>query len=335
MTRREEMTTVLSHLAPLFALARKGVAEVVVSGVSYFKWEGQASSGGDTNVMIVARSLLKPWQFLAADVLPEGREPEPFWALGLASHSGQAIHRASLLQLAEAAGASEDDLFCPRCYPMDSGESWLMQSAHQKPSRWFHPCAGKHLVAIAACKKHGFPVQGYWDVDHPLQKRLAFLIGQQLGEKPLWMTDSCGMPTLATTARAQLLFWERLAISSDPKVETLRRLWAREGRLVGGAGRLDSDLMELGGGRILAKEGADGLLALVALPNHGQPAATVFIKLGSGYNATHLALALWALLSKVEDLPVAFEPVVDYLKARLEKWVPADQELILPVGHGH
>jgi L-asparaginase II len=330
MTRRDDMTTVLSHLMPLFALARKGVAEVVVSGVSYFKREGQLAQGGDTNVMIVARSLLKPWQFLAADIADSGVALEPFWALGLASHSGQAPHMAALQKLAEAAQASEEDLFCPRGYPLDSAEAWLMQSAHLKPSRWHHPCAGKHLLAIAACRRHGFPIEKYWDVDHPLQKRLAFLIGQQLGERPLWMTDSCGMPTLAATARAQIQMWERLSQSTDEKVAVLRNLWMSQGRLIGGAGRLDSDLMEVSPGQILAKEGADGLLAMVALPEKGQPGATVFIKLGSGYNATHLALALWALLSKVSDLPAAFLPVVDYLKARLEKWVPADQELVLP-----
>jgi L-asparaginase II len=330
MTRRDDMTTVLSHLTPLFALARKGVAEVVVTGVSYFKREGEPVQGGDGNVMVVARSLLKPWQFLAADVAMGDPREEPFWALGLASHSGQPEHLDAMQRLARVANATEDDLFCPRGYPLDTAEAWLMRSKNLHPARWHHPCAGKHLLAIAACRQHGFPVQGYWDPDHPLQKRLAFLLGQQLGEKPLWMTDSCGMPTLATTARAQLNLWERLAISQDENVIAMRRLWSSHPRLVGGVGRLDSDLMEVAAGRILAKEGADGLLALVALPTANESAATVFIKLGTGYNATYLALALWALLSKTRDLPSAFMPVVDFLKARLEKWIPADQELILP-----
>lgn len=330
MTRRDDMTTVLSHLTPLFALARKGVAEVVVTGVSYFKRERESIQGGDGNVMVVARSLLKPWQFLAADVARGDPSEESFWALGLASHSGQSHHLEAMKKLAAAANATEDDLFCPRGYPMDTAEAWFMRSRELHPARWHHPCAGKHLLAIAACRQHGFPVHGYWDPDHPLQKRLAFLLGQQLGEKPLWMTDSCGMPTLATTARAQLNLWERLATTQDRSVVAMRQLWSSYPHLVGGTGRLDTDLMEVASGRILAKEGADGLLALVALPFDAEPAATVFIKLGTGYNATYLALALWALLSKTRDLPSAFLPVVDFLKARLEKWIPADQELVLP-----
>ena len=70
---RTDIATVLTSSTPLFALARRGVAEVVIAGVSYLKIEGQKLGGPahlsvDGSVMLIARSLLKPWQFLAADV---------------------------------------------------------------------------------------------------------------------------------------------------------------------------------------------------------------------------------------------------------------------------
>jgi hypothetical protein len=92
--------------------------------------------------------------------------------------------------------------------------------------------------------------------------------------------------------------------------------------------------MEVTKGKVIAKEGADGLLAVVALPDAGHPAATCLIKLASGYSATYLALALWSLLSRVQDLPPAFRTVVEYLRSRLERWVPGDQELVLPPFEG-
>src|SRR5262249_8981226 len=127
-----------------------------------------------------------------------------------------------------------------------------------------------------------------------------------------------------------LNLWERFATGDDPKLCQLRQLWINNIRLVGGYGRLESDLMEVTKGRVIAKEGADGLLMLVALPEHGHPAATCFIKLASGYSPTYLALALWSILSRVGDLPPAFQLVVEYLRSRQEKWVPGDQELVLP-----
>jgi len=326
LSLRTDITTLISDQTPLFALARKGVAEVVVGGVSYFKAEGEKLTGSDPNVVLIARSLLKPWQFLAADVAGD----EPYWALGLASHSGQPHHMEQLRKLGEVAGAGEDELFCPRGFPLDPGISSVMQNSGIQPSRLHHPCAGKHLVQLAACRRYDYPLERYWNMEHPVQKRLASLIGQVVGEKPIWMTDSCGLPTIAVTARALVNMWERLALSDDPKTRQLRRLWTANTRLVGGYGRLDSDLMEVTQGRVLAKEGADGLLVLVSLPDNGQPVATCLIKLASGYSSTYLALALWSILSRSPGLPPVFATIVDYLRSRLERWVPGDQELVLP-----
>lgn len=323
---RTDIKTVVSELTPLFALARRGVAEVVITGVSYFKTESGPILGSDPSVTMIARSLLKPWQFLACDTIG----PEPYWALGLSSHSGQPHHMDELHHLSQLARAGEDELFCPRGYPLDPGVSSMMQNAGIKPSRMHHPCAGKHLLMLAACRKHDFDVARYWDPDHPIQKKVHSLIGQYIQEKPIWMTDSCGLPTMAVTARGMIGMWERLVTSDDPKVQKMKSLWTENIRLVGGYGRLESDLMEAGKGRLIAKEGADGLLMVVSQREGSHPAATCFIKLASGYSTTYLALALWSILSRTPDLPPAFRAITDYLKSRLEKWVPGDQELVLP-----
>jgi L-asparaginase II len=205
-----------------------------------------------------------------------------------------------------------------------------MQNGGIRPSRMHHPCSGKHLVHLAACRRHDYPPGGYWNSEHPIQKKLSSILGQQLGEKPIWMTDSCGLPTLATSAKAHINMWERLALADDPKTRRLKEIWTDNIRLVGGYGRLESDLMEVAKGRVIAKEGADGLLVVSALPVGGDPAATVLIKLASGYSVTYLALALWSILSSAPELPPTFVVLRDYLRSRLEKWVPGDQELVLP-----
>ena len=326
-----EIPTILNDARPLFALSRKGVAEVVISGVSYVKVEGDKIQGENPGVVLISRSLLKPWQFLAVDMPPEDvTSPEPFWALGLASHSGQAHHMEQLKKLGEIARAGEDELFCPRHFPLDPGVASVMQNSGIQPTRMHHPCSGKHLLHLAACRAHGFSIERYWDVEHPLQKKLAAVIGREVTERPLWMTDSCGLPTVALPIKTHLGMWERLATSDDPKVARLRRIWTSNARLIGGYGRFESDLMEVMKGRVIAKEGADGLLAVLALPEAGEPAAVCLIKLASGYSSTYLALALWSTLSGAKDLPRAFRDVQEYLRSRLEKWVPGDQELSLP-----
>jgi L-asparaginase II len=321
-----DVRSVLDCATPLFVLTRRDVPEVVIDGLAYFRVGNEAISGSDPAAFIVARSLLKPWQFLAADVAGDER----YWSLGLSSHSGQPQHMAELAKLAGVAHAGEEELFCPRGYPLDAAVAAEQKLAGKPPSRMQHPCAGKHLLMLASCRRHDYPLDSYWNTEHPLQKRVMTLIGQMAGEKPVWLTDSCGLPTVALPARAHLGMWERLLSSQDPKYRQLRELWLANVRLVGGDGRLESDLMEIMPGRIIAKEGADGLLVVGSLPHEHEPSAVCFVKVASGFNSAHLALGLWSMLARAPALPTVFQAVKEYLRSRLDRWVPRDQGLELP-----
>jgi L-asparaginase II len=310
---------------PIFAFARRKIPEVVVSGLVHVKSQGQAVEGSAQHTQIVSRSLLKPWQFLATDVAGE----EDYWSLGLSSHSCQDIHLEKLAELSKAANAGEQELFCPRSYPLDGLTAARQKLSGEGPMRLHHPCSGKHLVMIAGCRKLGMDIDHYLDSEHPMQKRVQNIVGQYLDEKPNWVTDSCGLPTLAASVRTQLTMWERMAISDDVDAVHMKQLWTRNPLLVGGRDRLDSLIMQIGKGELLAKEGADGLLLVQSLPESGEPTFGVLIKLASGYNSSYLTLALWSVLSKRKDLPKPFERLTDYLRSNLEKWVPGDQSLLI------
>jgi len=310
----------------LFAFTRKSIPEIVVPGVTLFKPHNATLHQPEQHLACVSRTLLKPWQFLAADVFG----PEGFWSMGLATHSGQPMHLDALMKLREAAGAEENDLICPRAFPLDALAAAHLRVFGEQQSRFHHPCAGKHLMMIAACARHGFSADHYWDVDHPLQRKVLNLVGRESGEKLTWVTDSCGLPVAAMTMRSLMFMWEKLALSEEPRVQQLRALWLDNVRLIGGQRRLDSDIIEAMGRRVIAKEGADGLLMVQSLPGHGGPVATCLVKIASGYQPSYLALALWALLSRTSGLPPVFSDLTDYLRSRLEEWVPRDQELLIP-----
>ena len=188
---------------------------------------------------------------------------------------------------------------------------------------------------IEACQRLGLPRDNYWDSNHPLQKRIQGLVGRDANSPVTWVTDSCGVPNAAMSLQAILGMWERFASGDDPAIRTARELWLAEPRLVGGQRRLDSDLVEASGNAAFVKEGADGLLVIQCAAVAGQPGSdncsgTALIKLSSGYNPAHLAIAMWAMLSRINNLPKAMQQVRDYLRSRLEEWVPRDQTLILP-----
>ena len=322
----QPVSSLIGNDKPLFALARQGVVEVVASGVSYYKVQDQEVEGDNPDIPIVARSLIKPWQFIASKI----QEPEDYWALGLASHSGQPHHLIKLQQLLEVAEVGEEDLVCPRVYPLDPNAAAMLRYSGVEPSRLHHPCSGKHLVMLIGCQRSGFPTASYWHEDHPMQKAVQAAVGQVVGERPIWMIDSCGLPTIAVSARAHLLMWERFSRATDGLGKFTKKLWLRGRRLIGGFGRLDSDLMEILPNRIVAKEGADGLLMVQTLPFQDEPVAGCMIKLSGGYNSAYLSLALYSTLCSLPQLTPPFKAVLNYLKSRLERWVPKDQKILLP-----
>ena len=301
----------------------------MVQGTAIFKPRGAALYGPEQELVCVSRTLLKPWQFLAADAFG----PEPYWALGIATHAGQPMHLEAMMQLMAAAKAEENDLICPRAWPLDAMASAHLRVFGEQQSRLHHPCAGKHLMMIAACHRHGYSPENYWNIEHPLQRRVLNLVGRESAEKLTWVTDSCGLPVAAMSLRALLFMYEKLALADDERATALKTMWCEHARLVGGQRRLDSDLIEFSGRRVIAKEGADGLMVVQSLPQTGTAAnqiATCIIKLASGYHPAHMALALWATLSRAHDLPPVFVDLTEYLRSRLEEWVPRDQELQVP-----
>ncbi len=309
---------------PIFAFTRKGITEVVVHGLLALKHQGVPLRSDDASTVIVTRSLLKPWQALATGGIDRHH---PFWAMGFASHSGQAQHLDQLRQLMAYSGANESNLVCPRTFPLDANEAAVMRGSGLAASRLHHPCAGKHLLMLAAAAKENAPLESYWHEDHPIQKRIQAMVGREASEKLTWVTDSCGVPVAAMPVRALMNMYERLALDTSEAVMDLKALWTANPKLVGGARRLDTDLGEVGGGRLIAKEGADGLLFIQTLPDKNGSVAGCFVKLSSGHNLAHLGIALWSLLSTREDLNPALVDLRAYLRSRLEEWVPKDQAL--------
>jgi L-asparaginase II len=316
--------TDLIKAKPIFAFSRKDITEVVVHGIVALKHQGIPLTGDDASTVIVTRSLLKPWQAMATGGFNGSKA---FWAMCVASHSGQPAHLEQLKELIQATGASEADLVCPRTLPLDATVSSTMRQAGQSPSRLHHPCAGKHLLMLAAAKKEQSPAESYWHEDHPVQRRIQSLVGKEASEKLNWVTDSCGLPVAAMPVRALMNMYERFALDTTDLAKDLKSLWLDNPRLVGGGRRLDSDITELSGRRLIAKEGADGLLAVQSLAAPDESVAGCFVKISSGYNVAHLGIALWSLLSVRDDLNAPLVILRDYLRSRLEEWVPKDQKL--------
>jgi L-asparaginase II len=104
---------------------------------------------------------------------------------------------------------------------------------------------------LAACRAHGWPLHPYRSPAHPLQLRVAELVG---GAHTA--TDGCGVPTFAMTLR------EMARVFAGTPLRVADAMRARP-ELVGGENADDTDLMRALPGWI-AKRGAEGLFCALS-----------------------------------------------------------------------
>ena len=234
---------------------------------------------GDPEQPTILRSAAKPFQLMtvlasgAAERFGLGDEE---LAVAAASHSAEPEHLRAVRSLLAKIGLEESDLRCgvhPPCTPHTAER---MARAGETPTPVHNNCSGKHAGMLAACLARGWPTEGYDRLEHPLQQenlgriaRLADLPPERVGI----VIDGCGVPAFVLPlARAALAF----AKLADPSVapagegELARRamaaITARPSYGSAAVGRLEAALMEVGGGRLLAKVGAEGVYGVGIAP---------------------------------------------------------------------
>ena len=190
-------------------------------------------SWGDPDLVFFLRSSAKPLQAIPF-VEGYGELDDDEIAIACASHRAEPAQLDAVRKVLARAGATADDL-----------ENGLQEGRPE--GKLGHNCSGKHAGMLAACRAHGWPLHPYRDLEHPLQRRIAELIGG--GETAV---DGCGVPTWATTLRDAAALLTRTP-------ERIRRAMRARPEMIGGShGALDTDLMRLRDGWI-AKGGAEGL----------------------------------------------------------------------------
>lgn len=284
------------HWTPLLEYRRAGLPEVVIHGA--IAWvSGQElvhAYGGDP--VLYGRSLVKPFQMkVFAKDLGRVLSPEQK-ALALSSHNGTPEH----VRIAQSILPESDWplLRTPESMPLGGGAS------EGAPSKWHHPCSGKHAAILRGCELYGWNREKYFWPDQPYQAALEQVFRARLGTQ--WRPaqgagDGCGLTTqampLSDLAR---LFASLVRERSD---DWIWRSMTDHPRLIGGEGRLDTAILQSGYGKVLAKEGADGLLGLAVLHQDYPEGLGIVIKLAHGWDSP----AMWRIAQVVLQ-SLGFEP---------------------------
>jgi L-asparaginase II len=277
---------------PLVDYRRNGVSETTIHGAVAWAHGDEVIHSFGGNVLCYGRSMMKPFMLKAFTEELEDCSWEQK-AIAVASHNGDTEHVATAQSL-----LSEPEwplMLTPLDVP-------LIQFGRQvrRPRRWFHTCSGEHAAILRGCRMKGWNRAGYTLPTHEVFNAYMDQLRTYLG--PDWTPlriakDGCGLPTVSNTVSELAQIYAGLVRDKDK--DWIWDAMTRNPDLVGGFNRLDSTILKAGEGRVIAKEGADGLLGM-AIEHPDYPKGLgVVVKIAHGWNSQatwYVARALLGVL---------------------------------------
>jgi len=275
---------------PLLEIRRNNIPECTIHGsISWVSGDRLIYAYGG-NVVCYGRSMMKP---VMMRVFAEELDPVLNWeqkAVSVASHNGDTEHVRAVksILLESELGLMQTPFSLP-----------LMQFGRQRrrPRRWYHTCSGEHAAVLRGCKLKGWPRAGYTLPHHPFA--LAYLeeVRKILGadwEPEVIAKDGCGLPTLSQTVTELARMYATLVTRKD--TDWIWESMVRCPDLIGGFNRLDSTILKSCDGKVIAKEGADGLLGLAIEHPDYPDGLGVVVKIAHGWNTyASWVVARWVL----------------------------------------
>lgn len=320
---------------PIFTVARSGQPEITVSGiVSVISGSSSQNSCiifglGDVHYRMWTRSLLKPWQLLSHLDIIMAAYPQlrgEHLAIMASSHSAEEQHLRVLDEIVSLTGLDRDLLQCPSSYPLSAAAQWRLRNSQSPPSRLYHDCSGKHMGYILSALAQGFNANEYLSLNNPDTKRLktmlAWLVGR-LEEDISDTTDGCQLSNQSLSGLEIATLYHGLASGTTPALRgdasidkalslygTVNSLIRSFPQLIGGTDRLDSTLMQAacqsGFFRdnqtpgLIAKEGADGLLAVgIGSTKQYPDGLGILIKSSAGYEPRYTRVIVHEILYRL------------------------------------
>lgn len=235
----------------------------------------------------LARSAAKPAQALA--ILETGGFDacgfsDADLALVCASHNSEARHvaRARAMLAKISPDLSEQDLRCGGHPSIDEATNRGWIKADFEPGPLCNNCSGKHVGMLAGAKALGADLATYHLPDNPMQVRVRKVVEELAGlpsDEVLWATDGCNLPAPASPLHSLARTYAEFAAAADvveaadavkaaddavvvaERTRNMARIFsamAGHPEQVAGERRFCTLLMEVFGGALIGKIGADG-----------------------------------------------------------------------------
>lgn len=240
-------------------------------------------SFGDADEFAFIRSSAKPFQlapFVASGRFDAYDFPNPTESLAImaASHSGEDRHVRTVQAILRAGGLTREVLACGVHTPFDTETAQRLIRDGEPLTPLRHNCSGKHAAMALHAKAAGWPIETYWQPDHPVQQLALDTVALMSGvarADVVTATDGCGVVSFGVPLRGLALAFARLADPAGVEDRALRTALERirdammaHPELVGGdRRRFDTELMRTQPGQLVSKAGAEGIRAVGVLQN--------------------------------------------------------------------
>jgi L-asparaginase II len=294
------------------------------------------ASAGEPDLVTFWRSAAKPFQALplvadgGADRFGLGADAI---ALACGSHSSEPMHVDLALRMLAAIGCQEADLACGPHTPLSPAvhEAALRAGTTLTPA-WSN-CSGKHAGMLALARHRGWPTAGYERSGHPAQQRILAEVARWTGlaeGEIVQAVDGCTTVCFGLPLRHMALAYARLGVSREPAAVRVRQALAMYPELIGGTGRLCTDLIRESQGAVLAKVGAEGVYC-AALPHAGLGVALKVID-GDMRSSQAALLGVLAQVDKAGALPSVLEALSSYATPAIRNTRRAQTGVMRPAG---
>ena len=263
---------------PLVDYRRNEIPECTIHGsISWMSGKKEIYSYGG-NIVCYGRSMMKPIMMKVFSKELDTVLNQQQKAIALSSHNGDREHTEVVksillkneLQLMQT----------PHSLPLIQ-----FGKQHRRPRRWYHSCSGEHAAILRGCKLKHWSRVGYNLPQHEFFQNYKKEVKKILGEdwEPTKIAkDGCTLPTMSMTVNELARVFSYLAKTKDE--DWIWNTMVKEPDLIGGFNRLDSTILKSCNGKVIAKEGADGLLGLSILHPDFPDGLGIVLKIAHGWD---------------------------------------------------
>lgn len=271
---------ICSGYEPLVELTRGGIVESIHLGaLAAVDSDGiLLAAFGNSDMVSFPRSSMKPFQALP---LVENGGMEAFGltdeelAIISASHAGTNEHVRVLKSIHQKVGLQLSDLQCGVHWPIDKETTFQMRLLGETPDSYRHNCSGKHSGMLTQAKLLEQSLDDYLTPVHLVQQNIRRAVSSMCGihrDDMIFGVDGCSAPVYAMPlssfawAIARLVDPVNLDEERQIACQRITSAMIAYPEMVAGPGQLDSVLMQVMSGKVIAKGGAEGYQLIGVMP---------------------------------------------------------------------